>query len=70
MNVRSQSKPPVDEKTTEEDSHGPHGSTPSSNQDDKIPADKPNGKGMPPSALIIRRANEAGTATEVKNYEC
>ena len=25
---------------------------------------------MPPSALIIRRANEAGTATEVKNYEC
>ena len=25
---------------------------------------------MPPSALIIRRANDQGTATEVKNYEC
>ena len=72
--MRSRSKPTVDEKTTEEDSHGPHVSTPSSNRDEKIPAENmppgvPKVKGIPPSALIIRRQNEHSTTTEVKNYE-
>ena len=69
--MRSQSKPPVDEKTTEEDSCGPHRSTPSSNRDNKggpAPAEKSGRHPMPPSSLIMRR-HEQQAATQVKKYE-
>ena len=72
MNIRSHSKPPVDEKTTEEDSQGPHRSV-SSERDAKIKVGcmtngKPRGKIINPSLLIAQRKND-GNMTEIKNYD-